>query len=64
MNVISRRSNLVRIEREKNDKDAVYYDQQITRGRDEIKRLNRQIEDPKAAALACLDAFSWSRRQA
>jgi hypothetical protein len=44
--VQSHESNVNRIEREKNDKTR-YYDQQITRERDEIKRLNRQIEDLK-----------------
>jgi chromosome segregation ATPase len=44
--VQSHQSNIDRIEREKNDKTR-YYDQQITRERDEIKRLDRQIEDLK-----------------
>lgn len=44
--VQSHETNIGRIEREKNDKTR-YFDQQIARERDEIKRLNRQIEDLK-----------------
>lgn len=44
--VQSHETNVGRIEREKNDKTR-YFDQQIARERDEIKRLNRQIEDLK-----------------
>lgn len=39
-------SNIAKLEREKSEK-ALYYDQQITHERDEIKRLNKQIEDLK-----------------
>ena len=42
----SRESNLDRIEREKNDRIR-YYDQQLGRERDEIRRLERQVEELK-----------------
>ncbi len=42
----SHETNISRLEREKNEK-ARYYDQQINRERDEIKRLNRQVDDLK-----------------
>jgi TolA-binding protein len=44
--VQSHETNIGRIEREKSDKTR-YFDQQIGRERDEIKRLSRQIEDLK-----------------
>lgn len=39
-------SRISRLEREKNDR-MKYYDQQITREQDEIKRCQRQIDDLK-----------------
>jgi hypothetical protein len=42
----SHQSNVIRIEREKNEK-ARYYDQQIKREQDEVKRLERQIDELK-----------------
>lgn len=42
----SHESNIERIEREKNDK-VKYYDQQIKREQDELKKLSKQIDDLK-----------------
>ena len=39
-------ANITRIEREKNDK-VKYYDQQIKREQDEVKKLKKQIDDLK-----------------
>lgn len=39
-------ANVSRLEREKTDKER-YYDQQITREREEMKRLDREVDDLK-----------------
>ena len=44
--IASHESNVSRIEREKSDKIR-YFDQQIQRERDEIRRYARQIEELK-----------------
>ena len=44
--IASHQSNITRIEREKNDR-VRYFDQQIMREQDEIKRQTKAIEDLK-----------------